>query len=113
MVRATIEREDLDQRPPTTRLCSCRSTALTPPFHELLLAQRVREPEHLQHPLVRDPNEDDAMVASRLDEAAPAQTSEMVRDLRLRRPQSPRQLANGELTLVAKQLEDAQSRRLA
>ena len=34
--------------------------------------QRVRQLEHLQHPLIRDPIEDDAMLAPRLDEAAPA-----------------------------------------
>src|SRR5205823_12476758 len=79
----------------------------------VVLEQRLRELEHLQHPLIRDPIKDDPMLPPRLDKAAPAQTSEMVRNLRLRHPQPPHQLTNRQLALVAEQLEDPQSRRLA
>src|SRR5207237_6229108 len=75
--------------------------------------QRVRELEHPEHPLVRDPVEDDAMLPSRLDEPAPTETGEVVRDLRLRHPEPLHQLTDRELALVAQQPEDAQSRRLA
>src|SRR2546426_12108529 len=79
----------------------------------VVLEQRVRELEHLQHTLVCDPIEDDPMLPPRLDEATPAQTGEMVRDLRLWHPQPLHQLADREFPLVAQQLEDPQSRRLA
>src|SRR5439155_21292743 len=59
------------------------------------------------------PIEDDPTLPPRLDEAAPAQTGEMVRDLRLRYPQPLHELTNRQLPLVAQQLEDPQARRLA
>src|SRR5262249_57245509 len=48
-----------------------------------------------------------------LDKAAPTQTSEMVRDLRLRLAEPLDQLAHRQLTLVAQQLENAHPGRVA
>jgi hypothetical protein len=50
----------------------------------VVLEQRVREVEDPDHPLVGDPVVDGAVLAARVDEAAPAKTSEVVGDLRLR-----------------------------
>src|SRR5262249_49083631 len=77
----------------------------------VVFEQCVREVEHPDDPPVRDPVVDRPMLPPRLDKAAPAQTGEMVRHLRLWLAETLDELANGQLTLVAQQLEDAQPPR--
>jgi hypothetical protein len=61
--------------------------------------QRVPEVEHPSDAFVADLVEDGAVLASCLDEAAPAQTGEVVRHLRLRDPQTLDELPDGQLAL--------------
>lgn len=79
----------------------------------VVLEQRVRELDDLRYPLVRDPVVDGAMVATALDEAAPAKTGEVVGHLRLGEPEPLNELTDGELALLLEQLEDAQPRGVA
>ena len=79
----------------------------------VVVQQRVRQVDHPHDSLVGDPVVDDAMLAPCLDEAAPAQAGEMVRHLRLRRPEPIDQLSHRQLALVAQQLEDANARGVA
>jgi hypothetical protein len=53
------------------------------------------------------------VLSPRFDEAAPAQTGEMVRDLRLRLTEPLDQRADRELALVAQKLEDPHPGRVA
>src|SRR5438067_7586130 len=69
--------------------------------------------EHLDAAFVGDPVVDGAMLAPRLDEAAPAQTGEVVRDLRLRLAQPLDQLPHRQLSLVAQQLQNLHPRLVA
>src|SRR2546425_4727286 len=69
--------------------------------------------EHLDDALVGDPVVDRAMLAPRLDEAAPTQTGEVVRDLRLRLAQPLDQLPHRQLSLVAQQLQNLHPRLVA
>ena len=79
----------------------------------VVVEQRLRKLEHLDHALVGDPVVDGAVLAAGLDEAAPAQAGEMVGDLRLRLPQPLDQGADRQLAFVAQQLEDADAGRVA
>jgi hypothetical protein len=65
----------------------------------VVLEQRVREAEHLEHPLVGDPVVDGAVLATAVDEAAPAQAGEVARNLRLRGADPLDQLADRALAL--------------
>jgi hypothetical protein len=51
------------------------------------LEQVVGKRDDRRDSLVREPVVDDAVLAARLDEAAPTETGEMVRDLGLARPE--------------------------
>ena len=79
----------------------------------VVFEQRVCQLEHCDHPLVGDPVVDGAVLAVRVDEAAPAKTGEVVGHLRLCDPEPLDELADGQLALLLEQLEDAQSRRIA
>jgi hypothetical protein len=79
----------------------------------VVVEQRVRKIEDLDDALVGDPVVNGAVLAAGLDEAAPAQTGEMGGDLRLRQSEPLDQLADRELNLVAEQLENAHSGRIA
>jgi len=79
----------------------------------VVVQKRLCKVEHLDDALVGDPVVDGAMLAAGLDEAAPAQTGEMVGDLRLWLAEPLHQLTDRELTLVAQQLENAHSGRIA
>ena len=67
----------------------------------VVVEQRVGEVEHRDDARVGDPVVDGAVLAAGLDEAAPAQTGEMVGDLRLRLAEPLDQLTDRELALVA------------
>ncbi len=67
----------------------------------VVLEEGVREAEHVDDALVGDPVVDGALLAAGSDEAAPAQTGEMVRDLRLRESEACDEVADGELPLSA------------
>ncbi len=69
--------------------------------------------EHLDDAAVGDPVVDDPVLPAGGDEAAPAQTREMVGDLRLGEPEAVGKLADRELVLLAQQLEDAKPSRVA
>lgn len=73
----------------------------------------MREVEHRDNALVGDPVEHGAVLTACLDEAAPAQAREVVRHLRLCEPEPFDQLADRELALVTKQLENPQANRVA
>jgi hypothetical protein len=79
----------------------------------VVLEQCVREVEHLDDALVRDPVVDDPVLAAGSDEAAPAKTDEVGGDLRLGEPEPRDELADRQLALLAQQLEDAKSSRIA
>src|SRR5262249_20148502 len=79
----------------------------------VVLEQRVREVEHLHDPPARDPVVHGAMLASRGDESAPAQTRQVVRHFRLRLAETLDKLAHRQLTPLAQQLEDPQPYRIA
>ncbi|HET8893585.1 MAG TPA: hypothetical protein VFM96_05770 [Gaiellaceae bacterium] len=79
----------------------------------VIVEQRLCKVEHFDDALVSDPVEDGAVLAPRLDEAAPTQTGEMVGDLGLRLIEPLDQLTDRELTLVAEQLEDPDTGRVA
>ena len=79
----------------------------------VVVQQRVREADHPHDSLVGDPVVDDAMLAPRVDEAAPAQAGEMVRHLRLRHAEPLDQFSHRQLALVAQQLEDANAGEVA
>src|SRR6266852_4410286 len=79
----------------------------------IVIQKRVRKVEHADHALVGDAVVDGAVLTSRLDEAAPAQTGEVVRDLRLWQAEPLDQLTNREFPLVTKQLENPDARLVA
>lgn len=79
----------------------------------VVLEQRVREVEHLDHALVCDPVVDDPVLAPGGNEAAPAKTGEVVGDLRLGEPETLDELADRQLALLAQQLEEAKPSRIA
>ena len=79
----------------------------------VVLEQRVREIEDPDHPLVGDPVVDGAVLPARVDKPAPAQTGEMVGDLRLCDPEPLDELADRQFALLLQQLEDVQPRRIA
>jgi hypothetical protein len=78
----------------------------------VVVEQCLREVEHRLDARVGDPVEDDAVLAARLDEAAPAQAGEVIGDLRLRHAEPLDQLAYGKLARFAQLLEDAQPGRV-
>ncbi len=57
----------------------------------VVVQQSVREREHPQHALVGDPVVDGAVLTPRLDEAAPTQTSQMIRPKVLGDQTAPKQ----------------------
>jgi len=67
--------------------------------------QFVREPDDRRDAPVCNAVVDDPVLAPRLDEAAPAETGEMVRDLRLAGSEQPDELADRVLALE-EELED-------
>src|SRR5439155_16218468 len=73
----------------------------------------MREVEHPNDPLVAELVEDGAVFATRLDEATPAQTGEMVRHFRLGDPEPFHELADRQLALRSEQLEDPEPDRIA
>ncbi len=74
--------------------------------------QLVTELDDLPDSRIADAVVHDTVLATRVDEPAPAQTCEVVGHLRLRDAEGARQLADGVLTL-AEQLEDPDPRRVA
>ncbi len=74
--------------------------------------QRVTEIEQLLYAFVGDPVVDDRMLAPAVDEAAPAETGEVVGHLRLSNAQLLDELTDRAL-FVPQKLEDPQSRRIA
>lgn len=79
----------------------------------VVLEQRTCQVEHLDDALVGDPVVDDPVLPAGGDEAAPAQTSEVVGDLRLGEPEALHEAPDRELTLLAQQLEDSKPGRVA
>ena len=73
----------------------------------------MREVEHLEHTLIGDPVKHEPMLTTSGHEAAPAQTGQMRRNGRLRQRKPSHQISDGQLTLVAQQLEDPHTRRVA
>jgi hypothetical protein len=74
--------------------------------------ERVTEPKKLLNAFVRDRVEDDPVLASRRNETAPAQTGEMIGDVRLTEPGPLDQLADPKLTFLLQQLEDSEAIRV-
>lgn len=75
--------------------------------------ERVAEPKQLLDAFIRDRIEDDPVLASRPDETAPAQTGEMIGDVRLTEPGPLDQLADPKLTFLLQQLEDSEAIRVS
>lgn len=75
--------------------------------------QRTCQVEHLSDALVGDPVVDDSVLPAGGDKAAPAQTGEVVGDLRLGEPEALHETPDRELALLAQQLEDAKPGRVA
>jgi alkylmercury lyase len=78
----------------------------------VVLQERVGEIEHLEDALVGDAVVDRAVLAARVDEAAPAQAGEMRRDLRLGGGDELDQLPDGALA-VSERLENPNASRVA
>jgi hypothetical protein len=74
--------------------------------------QRGGEVEHLVDARVGDAVEDGTVLASCVDESAPAQAGQVVGDLGLRFSEPRDQVANPELTFRAQRLEDTDAERV-
>jgi hypothetical protein len=68
--------------------------------------KRLREIEHRGNARIGDAVEDLPTLAPRLDEPAPAEACEMVRDLRLRKSKARDEVAHRQLALAAQKLQD-------
>jgi len=75
--------------------------------------QRSAERDDFRDPIVGDPVVDAAVLAAGLDEPAPAQTGEMIRDLRLRHTHPLDDLPDRELTRAEHLVEHGQAVRVA
>ena len=80
---------------------------------DVVSEQRLGQLQHRPHPPIGYPVVDGAPLAARFDKAAPAQTRQMVGNLRLRQPESLDQLADCQLTLSLKQFKDPKPYRIA
>src|SRR3954470_7112755 len=72
----------------------------------------VAESKELLDPLVRDRVVGNTTIPPRRHKAAPAQTGQMIRDVRLAQPRPLDQLANPKLPLLTQQLEETQATRV-
>ncbi len=79
----------------------------------VVLEECMCEIEHFHYALVGEPVEDGAMLAARLDEAAPPKAGKVIRHLRLCKPESLDKLSDRQLTLITKQFEDPQPDRVS
>jgi hypothetical protein len=78
----------------------------------VVLEQRLAERHELRDASVGDPVEDAPVLPATLDESAPSQAGEVVRDLGLADPEPLDEIADRPLA-VAQQPQDAQARRVA
>jgi len=75
--------------------------------------QRPSQLEEVIDAVVGDPVVDRSVLPARGDKSAPAQTGQVIRDLRLRRAYQRNQFADGRLPTNTQLVEDAKARGVA
>jgi hypothetical protein len=110
IVRAAIEIKNLNPRPPHISAASASPASSRSPLLDLRAdgdmflvvgKERVAEVEELTNPLISDRVIDDAVLAPGRHEATPAQTGEMIRDIRLSEAGALDDLPDPQLAMLA------------
>ena len=79
---------------------------------DILMQQLPSHTDDLRDSAIGKPVVDDPMVAAGFNETTPAKARQVIRDLRLRKPDLPNDLAHGQFAVGGKRGEDSQPSRM-